>query len=175
MRRQLLGQRGAVTDEVLARPHGGPQGHGLGGIGAQRPQALAIGAQGVGEDVGIGAVVLVAGEAVAGPQRLDLAAGDDDHREAGPEQRLDHRAVGALDGHALDAVEPAHELPQPGVGVLDLEAGHRAAVLVHHADRVTVLGPVDAGVGRVPSMRASSLVQQPGGTLRVGTCPPVAH
>ena len=144
--RQLLCERGPMADEVLAGPHARPQGQRLGGIGLERPEAVAVGAQGIGEDVRVGAVVLVARQAVAGAQRLDVAAGDDDHGQVSLEQRLDHGAIRSLDGHALDPCEPGHQLPQPSVAVLDLEAGHRAAALVHDADRVGVLRPVDAGV-----------------------------
>ena len=102
----------------------------------------------VGEQERVGAVVLVAREAVAAAQPLHVAAGDDDHRQVGLEQRVDDGAVRALDGDALDAVgaEPADELAQPGRRVPHLEARDRSPGVVDHAHRVDLARPVDAGV-----------------------------
>ena len=175
---ELLHEPEPRPHEVLAGPHERAQSHGRGRVGPERAQAMPVGAQDVGEDVGVGAVVLVAGAAVAGAQGLDPAAGDDDDRQARVEEGVHERAVGPLDGHAHDL--PGGESPreplQPGCGVLDLEALDGRAVLVDDADRVAPAGPVDARVrdGRMhPCLLAgaSSL----GAPLRDGTCPPVAH
>ena len=118
VRRQLLDEPRPGLDEVLAGPDGRPQRHRLGGVGMERPQAMAVGAQGVGQDERVGAVVLVARQAVAGAERLDVAGRDDHHPQAGLEQRVDDRAVRPLDGHPLDAPQAADQLPQAGRGVL---------------------------------------------------------
>ena len=73
-------------------------------IGGQRSQPDAVGAQRVGQHEGVEPVVFVAGRAVAAAQVLDLVGADDDHGDPGVEQRVDHRPVGAFDGHLLDTV-----------------------------------------------------------------------
>jgi len=133
--------------QVLAGPHARSQCQRGRSIGHALAQAVAVGAQYVGEDVGVGTVVLVAGAAITGPPRLDAAAGDSDDAQSRTEQGVDDQAVGALDrdpGHAPGA-EIAHEDPQAGLAVLDLVALERGAVLVDDADRVAPGGPVDAG------------------------------
>ena len=129
---------------------------------------MAVGAQGVGEDEGVGAVVLVAREAVAGAQRLDVAAGDDDDPQAGLEQGIDDRAVGSLDGHALDARQPADQLPQPGRGVLHLEAGGRpcpCSSMTHTACRA--LAQSMPAYRRIPSISCLLAVAAAWGHPRV--------
>ena len=107
---ELLHEAKPGPHEVLACPHARAQGHGRGQVGPERAQAMPVGPQDVGEDVGVGAVVLVAGAAVAGAQGLDPAAGDDDDPQLGLEERIDERPVGSLDGHAHDL--PGGESPR---------------------------------------------------------------
>ena len=150
-----------------------------GAVGQERPQALAVGAQHVGEDVGVGAVVLVAGEPIAAAQCLDVAAGDDDDPQVRTEQGVDDRAVGPLDGDPADMAgsEIGTSLAQTGLVVLDLVTFEYGAVLVDDADRVAPTWP--SRCRRTWWQNASVppvLVQAAWGhPLRDGTCPPVAY
>ena len=144
---ELLHEPDPGAHEVLARSHARTERHRGRGVGHERAQAVAVGAQDVGEDVGIGAVVLVAGAAVAAAQGLDAATGDDDDPQARAQEGIDERAVGALDGDPAHAAGPqsGDEVPQTGVRVLDLVALEHRAGSVDDADRVTPGRPVDAG------------------------------
>ena len=123
VRAELVGHRDPGGDQVLAGAHRHPQrDRGL-AVPGQRPQPGSVGAQHVGQDVGVERVVLVAGRAVAAAQVLQLLRCDHHHREVGVEQRLDHRPVRALD-RDLDhpgPAQPRHQLAQPGQGVGDGE------------------------------------------------------
>lgn len=101
-------------------------------------QPAAVGAQHVGEEVGVEAVVLVPGGSVAAAQGSDLAAGDDEHGQAGVKQGGDDRAVAAFDRDPGDlvALEPGDQLGQPGCGVGDGEPFYRGTGVVDDADGV---------------------------------------
>ena len=103
-----FGQVGAGADQH-PQPDGGRS------VDGERGQAAAVGVQDVGEQVGVEAVVLVAGGAVAGAQCGDLSAGDDEHGQAGVEQGLDDRSVAAFDGDPGDlvAVQQGDQLAIP--------------------------------------------------------------
>ena len=60
-------------------------------------QPAPVGADHVGQDVGVEPVVLVAGRPVARAQVLDLAGRDHQHRQPGLEQRVDDGSVAAFD------------------------------------------------------------------------------
>ena len=93
-----------------------------------------------------------------------MAAGDDHDGHAGIEQRIDDRLRPALDGHALDVPGP-DQLPQARVGVRHLEAvvTPPAPSTTHTACRSFAQSM--PAYRRIPSMRASALLPQPGGTL----------
>src|SRR5690606_30867012 len=80
---QLVAQRDAVLDQFAAGPDGGAQGLGGFAVVGQRPQPGAVGAQGVGQDVGVEPVVLVAGRAVTAAQILEPVGTDHDHGQVG--------------------------------------------------------------------------------------------
>jgi hypothetical protein len=65
MRAQLVGQRHAMVDQVLACPHRGAQRHCRFGVGGERAQPQPVAAQCVGQHERAEAVVPVAGLAVA--------------------------------------------------------------------------------------------------------------
>jgi hypothetical protein len=115
VRPELVGKRQPMLDEVLAGPDQCSEGSGGIGVRTKRSQAVAIGAKDVGQDVGIEAVVLVAGRAVAKAQGLHLTSSDHDHLEPVVQQRLHRRAVWALDRDPSDLQrpEPSTELLQP--------------------------------------------------------------
>ena len=144
---ELVDQPDAGLDQLLAGPGQGAQ-H-LGGVAVlgQRGEPVPVGAQHVGEQVGIAGVGLGAGAGVAGAQSLDLAWGDHHDPQAGVEQRLDQRAVAAFDRHpcTLSLVSrltrPVKVLPVLGIS----NRARIVAVVVDDADHVGLAGPVDAG------------------------------
>ncbi len=144
---QLVGQGDAVVDQLLAGAADRPQPGGLRAVGAQRVQPVAVGAQHVGQQVGVEAVVLVAGRPVPSPQVLDLAAWDHDHLEPGVQQGLDDRAVGPLDRHPADLQlgQASGQAAQVLAGVGHLETGADLPVGVQHAHHVQARGPVQPG------------------------------
>jgi hypothetical protein len=92
-------------------------------------------------------VVLVARLPVAAAQILQLVRADHDHRHPGREQHLDDLPVAAFDRDLarLVAVQPTHQLAQPGASVRHGEPLHHTASGVDDGDRVIVFGPVDPG------------------------------
>jgi hypothetical protein len=68
---------------------------------------VAVGADRVGQDVGVEAVVLVARRAVPRAQVLDLVRCDGEDGEPGLEQRIDDGPVGAFDTDCLDVGLPS--------------------------------------------------------------------
>jgi hypothetical protein len=144
---QLVGEGDAMGDQVLASSAGSTQGHGGRAVEDQRAQPRAVGAEGVGEDEGVEAVVLVAGRAVAGAQVLELVGADHDDGQAGRQERVHDRTVGPLDGDLVGAHlgEPADEVADAGGGVRDGEPLDHLAAGVDHGDGVVVASPVHAG------------------------------
>ena len=70
---QLVGHRDPVGDQVAAGPHALAQRGGGRGVDQQRAQPAPVGAHDIGQHVGVEAVVLVPGRAVAAAQVLELA------------------------------------------------------------------------------------------------------
>jgi hypothetical protein len=147
---QLVGGRDAGGDQVPAGPHCGAQGQGLGRVGVQRGPAMAVGAQAIGQHVGVAAIGLVAGQAVAGAQAHDGARGDHDHLQVRSPQGVHDRAVGPLDRHPTHprALEAAHERRQPGGGVLDGELVDELTLAVDDTGGVAVGRSIDAAEAR---------------------------
>ena len=142
---ELLDERDPRLHQVLAGPDGRPQRDGLGRVGLEGPEPMAVGAQSIGQDIRVRAIVLVARQAVPGAERLDVPARDDRDREARSQQRIDDRPVRSLDGHAIDVAEPPGQLPEPRGIVIHVEARRHRAPLVDDTHRVRRLRPVDAG------------------------------
>jgi hypothetical protein len=76
---ELVDQADADLDEILAGPHQCSQTFGRGAVGGQVGQPVTVGADGVGQDVGVKPVVL-AGAPVPRPQVLHHARCHDHHR-----------------------------------------------------------------------------------------------
>src|SRR5215467_2828372 len=144
---QLVGERNAVSDQVLASSAGGAQGHGGGAVGDEWTQSGPVGAEGVGEDEGVEAIVFVARRAVAGAQRLELVGTDDDDRQAGLEEGVHDRAVRPFDGDLMGAQfgQSADEIVDAGSGVGDSEPLDHLATGVDDRHRVVIPSPVHAG------------------------------
>ncbi len=142
---QLVGGGDAGGHEVLAAAHRGAQRDGRRRIGLQRGPAVAVGAQAIGEDEGIAAIVLVAGQPVAGAQRLHGTAGDDHDLEAGVHEGFDDGAVGPFDGDAMDtgAQEAATQGRQPRALVGHVQLVDHLPIPIDHACAVLLAGSVD--------------------------------
>ena len=145
---ELIGEGDALGDKLLPAAHEGAHRPRLVRGGMQRPEALAVGPQQVGEDEGIARVTLAAGGGVAWPARLEGVGVDGHHLQARVEQGIHEQARGAFEGDAegaaaAEAVEAAAELAEPLGGVRDGALPVDAGGLVDHADRVGLTGPVD--------------------------------
>jgi hypothetical protein len=101
---QLVGQRDAGLDQVLAGTGQRPQRSGRVGVALQRPEPQMVGAQHVSEHERVQRVVLVAGVAVAATQVLQLPRVDHEHGEPGVEQRLNDRPIRPFDRHPMDVL-----------------------------------------------------------------------
>ena len=143
---QLVGHADAVSDELFAGSAARPQRHGGRAIGDQRSQPDAVGAQRVGQHVGVEPVVFVAGRAVAATQVLQLVGADHHHGDPRVQQHVHDRAVGAFDGHFLDpgTGQDAHQCLQPHRAVVDGAAQDFLTSRVDHRDRVIITGPIDS-------------------------------
>jgi len=140
---QLVGDADPVADEVLAGPARAAQGDGLRLVRDEGAQPGAFRAQRVGQDERVEPVVLVAGRAVPAAQVLDLVRADHHHGDPGLEQRLDDRAVRALDGDLADAAL-AQQGAQASGAVLDHAPVDFPAAGIDDRDRVVITGPVDS-------------------------------
>ena len=143
---ELVGGRDTVLDQVPAGTYRGSQrlrGWTRAGQGSQAPS---VGADHVGQHVGVEPVVLVPRRAVARAQVLDLYGCDDQHRQSGGQQCVDDGTVGAFDTDLVHAglEQPSDQAPQSGCGVGDAESIDGLAVGIDDAHDVVVLGPVDA-------------------------------
>jgi hypothetical protein len=143
---QLVGQANSVVDEVFAGPARASQRQRGVAVRDQRAQPGPVGAQCVGENEGVESVVFVAGRAVASAQVLDLVRADDHHCDAGLEQRLDDRSIGAFDrdfrGPGADEFD--EQPTQTRRGVLNGEPVRFTASTVDDRHCVVVAGPVQA-------------------------------
>jgi hypothetical protein len=187
VRAELVGHPHPSGDQVLAGAYGHRQGEGLVAVTPQRPEPGPVGAQHVGQHVGVEPVVLVARRPVARTEVLDLVRRDHEHLQTGGQQRLDDGAVRSFDRHTTDpgTVEPPDQAAQPRSSVRDGEPVTLDPGSVDDGDRVIGAGPIDPrGRRRFSSSRSSSMLiscpsslshQQVGHPRRFGTRPPVAH
>jgi hypothetical protein len=144
---ELVAQRDPALDQVSAGSDRRGQGEGGWRVGVQRLQPVPVGAQGIGEDECVEAVVFVAGRSVAGPQVLDLAWGNHDHGVPGCQQGVDDWPVGPFNGDPGDvmALELVDEPADPGSVGWGQDATEDLSAAVDDAQRVGVGRPVDPG------------------------------
>jgi hypothetical protein len=123
VRAELVGQPDPVGEQVLAGPDRGAQLHRGGGVGDERAQPGAVGAQRVSQHERVEPVVLVPGRSVAAAQVVNLVGADHYNSEPCFEEGVDDLTVAALDRHLTraGAAQPAHELARPGAGGVDEE------------------------------------------------------
>jgi hypothetical protein len=112
---------------------------------------MAVGAQGIGEDVRIAAVVLRAGDGEAVAEAVELLGVDRMDRKAALEQGLDHRPMRHLDGHrdrrglaAGPGEQPLAQLGEAGAAVRKGRLAEDPAGGINEADLVRLAGPIDA-------------------------------
>ena len=143
---ELVDQADSSLDQLLAGPGQGTQHLSGFAVLGEWGKSVSVGAQHVGEQVGVSGVGLRPGAGVAAAQPFDLPRGDHHHPQAGVEQRLDQWAVAAFDPDTVHA-EFGQPLDQTGeglAGVGNLEPDGDLAVVVDDADGVGLAGPVDA-------------------------------
>ena len=120
-------------------------------IGIERPETMAVGAQDIGEHVGVTRIGLAASRAVAGPAGADHVGVDRDDRVPGPDQRIDNQAGRAFDGNGQFA--GGRNLAQPGkhvsktCGIVPgLDAGEHLAGAIDDANGMGSPAPVQTSV-----------------------------
>ena len=92
-----MGQGDLRADQVVAAAHQAAQGFDGVGLGRERAQAVAVGAQDVGQDEGVARVTLGGDGAVAGPAGLERVGMDRGDEEARLDQGIDQQAGWSLD------------------------------------------------------------------------------
>jgi len=167
---QLIAQRNAGGHQIIARAHQGAQRADRIGLRRQCRPAVPIGAQQVGQQVGVASVALGAVAAVARAAGLDRVGVDREDLVAGLDQGIDDQARRALDGDAharAKARQAAHQLGQALAVMCDLDAITHGARGVDDAHRVRMNGPVQAGEDIGTSTHGQT-PQNCGMTARVG-------
>jgi hypothetical protein len=116
-----------VATRVVAAAHPCAQGEQSIGLRHERLEAVAVGAQHIGQQIGIRGIALGAVAPVARPGCLDGVGVDRHHCEAGLDKRVDQQARGPLDGQRrrAEASQTALELGKPGGVMGDLGARPR--------------------------------------------------
>ena len=147
-----VGQAHALLAEVLGHARPFPELDDDRVACLQSTEAMAIGAQGAGEHMGVAAVVLGAGDGEAVAEAVELLGVDGMDGEALLEQGVDHGAVRHLDGNgdrlwrgAAGLHEPVAQLGQAASAVGKRPFAQDGAKRVHQAHLMRLGRPVDAG------------------------------
>jgi hypothetical protein len=144
---QLVARGNPVRDQVLAGAYRRPQRGSRSRVRDQRPQPRPVGAQRVRQHIRVEPVILAAGGDIPRPQVLHLPRADHDHRQPGPQKRVDQHAVAPLDrdlgGPAL--AQPGDQPGDPGPVMRGGEPVPHLAGHVDHAHGVIGISPVDPG------------------------------
>ena len=168
---ELVGELDASGDEIVAGADGSAQSLGLIRGYTQGWEAVTIGAQDIGEDVGIAGIALAERGRVARPSRFERVGVDRHDTEAGLDERVNEQARGALDRDGeLARLTKAREAPdqvgEPLRGVFGNTAVLDSPLLVEETDVVLVTRPIDADVVQWRSFHA--VPPQAAGFLRSG-------
>jgi len=153
---QLVGERGALGDEIVAAAHERAQGSDIVGGRHERSEAMPVGTQDVGEHIGIAGIGLAAGGAVARAAGFDDVRMDRDHRMTGFDQRVDEQAGGPLDGNGQfgrrrELAQGRQQRGEAGRVVADLLARDDLAGAVDNADGMACAAPIQSSVkGHMP-------------------------
>jgi hypothetical protein len=148
-----VGEADAGGDEVVAAAGEGAQRLDLVGDGRERREAMAVGAQDVGEEVGVAGVGLPPGGAVARAAGLHGVGVDGHDGMAGGDERLDDEARGPLDGDGqrlrrAEALQHRDQVGETGGVVADVVAQDDRSPVVDDADGMAGGAPVEAGEER---------------------------
>ena len=103
---ELVDQRDPGLDQVLAGARQRPQDLGRLAVWGERGQAVAVGAQHISQQVGVGRIGLGPAGPIPAAQALDLPRGDHHHAQVGLQHGFHQRTVGAFDRHAGHPREP---------------------------------------------------------------------
>jgi hypothetical protein len=147
-RRQLVGRRDARLDVIVAQPHQRLQLPRRLVERSQRAQAVLVGAEQVGEPVGIAGVGLRAGALPARARGMEGVGVDRHYFVAGREQPVDQQPVRALDRdrqlRRVGELRQTREcIADPALAVREAEAFDDRSVLVDDAELVCPARPVD--------------------------------
>ena len=118
---ELIGELDARGDQVVAGADGGAKGLGLVRRRTKGTEAMAVGAEDVGEDVGVAGIALGEGGTVARTCGLEGVGVNRYDGEAGFDERVDEEARGALDGDGqlrrlAEALESADQIGEALAG-----------------------------------------------------------
>ncbi len=145
---QLIGQRHALGDEIVAAAHEGPQGARVIRRRLQGAETMAVGAEEIGQQEGIAGVTLAAGGGIPGAGGFHHIRVDRHDLETCLNEGVNQHARGAFDGNRQRAtVTPApqalHQSGQTARGVRGGAAPADAAAAVDHAHRVSLTRPIE--------------------------------
>ncbi len=160
-RPELVRDRHPLGHQVVAGADDSTQSPDLVGRRPQPSETVSIGAQHVGEDVGIARVALAASGPVARSARLQRVRVDRHDGVSGIDERIHHEATGTLDGDGelsgrRNPGEPAKEPTQPLCSVLHIELRDDGALLVDDAGGMLSTTPVESSEilhGQPPASR----------------------
>ena len=161
----VVGERDTLGDEIVAGTDEGTQGARLVAQGGEGGETVPVRAQDVGEHVGIGGIRLASGGLVARPAGFhDVWMDRVDGMSCG-EQGVHKYSRRAFDrdwqlARGSQTSQLAHQLLEPRRGMGRIEACPHATLLIDGADRVLILGPVQACEerhGKPPVVRVSVL------------------
>jgi hypothetical protein len=120
-------------------------------VGHQHTKAVAVGASELGQHEAVKDIALATGHAIARAHRLDLVGVHREDQQTRVEQTLDQQTIGSLQRHQrdLETDQPRAQRPDPRLVVTEPTALNDSALLVDHADRVLLAGPVNASEPRL--------------------------
>src|SRR4029079_11998979 len=138
------------SDHVITAAHESAQGADIVALRRQRREAMAIGAQQIGEQVGVAGIALGAVAAIARASCFDGIGMNGDDGETRVEQRIDDDSRRTLDGdgRTLIANERSLQLREARRAGCDIDALTDVAVVVDDAYRMGLAGPIESGKER---------------------------
>jgi hypothetical protein len=150
---QLIGQGATLSHQVVACAKESTQSLDLVGGWVERGEAMAIGAQQIGQDVGVAWIALAAGSTIARPRGFDDVWVDRHYRVRGSDEGFDQYAGGPLDGDSdlvgrPEASELLGEQLEALGGVGNREATQYSAISVDDTNGMLLRAPVDSGSWR---------------------------
>jgi len=148
---QLVGESSPLVDEIIPAAHQHPQCANIVGDGTERTEPMSIGAQDIGEHIGITGIGLTACGAVSRTAGFDDVGMDRDDRMARLDQRVDEQPRGTLncDGHVRrrgDLAQRRQQRRKARRVMANLTTSHDLAAIVDDTDGVARATPVQSGM-----------------------------